>query len=267
MGIAWTIIMAPLNLLKAGMASFRAIMLAVNIAMYANPIGLIIAGIVLLIGAVAAVIYYWDDLKKTFSDWGVFQFLGKSIDWLIDKLNMIPGVNIETDSTPDLTMPNSKHIPQPPQQNQITSPQHMPLMPAMMGMPAISQQDVMLRPDMMGIPAVPQQDVMLRPDMMAIPKIAPQTLQLIPVMQAEPSTLLSPVQQERINAPLASYRQQNQSKVPAGGLGKQLIQANATATTANQTPAKAMHIREVHNHFTNPISPGEMEQEMWITTK
>ena len=38
---------AAVNLLKAGMASFRAIMLAVNIAMYANPIGLIIAGIVL----------------------------------------------------------------------------------------------------------------------------------------------------------------------------------------------------------------------------
>ena len=64
LGIAWSIIIAPLNLLKAGLVSFRAIMLAVNIAMYANPIGLIVAGIVLLIGAVAAVIYYWDDLKK-----------------------------------------------------------------------------------------------------------------------------------------------------------------------------------------------------------
>ncbi|MFU1552494.1 phage tail tape measure protein [Aeromonas sp. A04] len=113
LGIAWTVIMAPLNLLKAGMASFRAIMLAVNIAMYANPIGLIIAGIVLLLGAVAAVIYYWDDLKKTFSDWGVFQLLGKSIDWLIDKLNMIPGVNIEGGSMPDLNLPNPENINAP----------------------------------------------------------------------------------------------------------------------------------------------------------
>ena len=63
---------------------------AVNIAMYANPIGLIVAGIVLLIrGCGGGHLYYWDDLKKTFSDWGVFQLLGKSIDWLIDKLNMI----------------------------------------------------------------------------------------------------------------------------------------------------------------------------------
>lgn len=178
MGIAWTIIMAPLNLLKAGLVAFRAILLAVNIAMYANPIGLIVAGIVLLIGAVAAVIYYWDDLKKTFSDWGVFQLLGKSIDWLIDKLNMIPGVNIEAGAMPDLNLPNP----------------------------------------------------------------------------------------ENINAPLARYRQGGQSNIPSGGLGQQLIQANAAATTANQKPTKAMHIGEVHNHFQNQVSPGEMEQELWITT-
>ena len=178
MGIAWTIIMAPLNLLKAGLVAFRAILLAVNIAMYANPIGLIIAGIVLLIGAVAAVIYYWDDLKKTFSDWGVFQLLGKSIDWLIDKLNMIPGVNIEAGAMPDLNLPNP----------------------------------------------------------------------------------------ENINAPLARYRQGGQSNVPSGGIGQQLIQANAAATTANQKPTKAMHIGEVHNHFQNQVSPGEMEQELWMTT-
>lgn len=179
LGIAWTIIMAPLNLLKAGMASFRAIMLAVNIAMYANPIGLIIAGIVLLIGAVAAVIYYWDDLKKTFSDWGVFQLLGKSIDWLIDKLNMIPGVNIEGGSMPDLNLPNP----------------------------------------------------------------------------------------ENINAPLARYRQGSQSSIPSGGIGQQLIQANAAATTANQKPTKAIHIGEVHMTSQNPMTPEQMAENAWLETR
>lgn len=178
LGIAWTVIMAPLNLLKAGMASFRAIMLAVNIAMYANPIGLIIAGIVLLIGAVAAVIYYWDDLKKTFSDWGVFQLLGKSIDWLIDKLNMIPGVNIEGGAMPDLNLPNP----------------------------------------------------------------------------------------ENINAPLARYRQGGQSSIPSGGLGQQLIQANAAATTANQKPTKAIHIGEVHMTSQNPMTPEQMAENAWLET-
>lgn len=126
-------------------------MLAVNIAMYANPVGLIVAGIVLLIGAVAAVIYYWDDLKKTLADWGVFKLLGKSIDWLVDKLNMIPGINIEAGSMPDLNLPNP----------------------------------------------------------------------------------------ENINAPLARYRQGNQNSIPSGGLGQQLIQANAAATAANQKPGKS----------------------------
>ncbi|MFV7560725.1 phage tail tape measure protein [Aeromonas sp. PS2Canimalfood6] len=178
MGIAWTIIMAPLNLLKAGLVAFRAILLAVNIAMYANPIGLIIAGIVLLIGAVAAVIYYWDDLKKTFSDWGVFKLLGKSIDWLIDKLNMIPGVNIEAGAMPDLNLPNP----------------------------------------------------------------------------------------ENINAPLARYRQGGQSNIPSGGIGQQLIQANAAATTANQKPAKVLHIGEVHMTSQNPMTPEQMAENAWLET-
>lgn len=226
LGIAWSVIMAPLNLLKAGLVAFRAIMLAVNIAMYANPVGLIIAGIVLLIGAVAAVIYYWDDLKQTLADWGVFdavqamidgaaagwasfmqlladlspfQLLGKAVDWLIDKLNMIPGVNIELGSIPDLTMPT-------------LAPLTMPVMPGVMNMPTQEQQ------------------------------------------------------RETVNAPLARYRQQDQSKVPSGGLGQQLIQANAAATTANQKPAKSLHIGEVHITNQNPMTPEQMAENAWLET-
>ncbi|UNU29071.1 phage tail tape measure protein [Aeromonas hydrophila] len=226
LGIAWSVIMAPLNLLKAGLVAFRAIMLAVNIAMYANPIGLIIAGIVLLIGTVAAVIYYWDDLKQTLADWGVFdavqamidgaaagwasfmqlladlspfQLLGKAVDWLIDKLNMIPGVNIELGSMPDLTMPTM-------------APLTMPVMPGVMNMPTQEQQ------------------------------------------------------RETVNAPLARYRQQDQSKVPSGGLGQQLIQANAAATTANQKPAKSLHIGEVHITNQNPMTPEQLAENAWLET-
>ncbi len=226
LGIAWSIIIAPLNLLKAGLVSFRAIMLAVNIAMYANPIGLIVAGIVLLIGAVAAVIYYWDDLKQTLADWGVFeamtamvdgaaagwasfmqlladlspfQLIGKAVDWLIDKLNMIPGVNIEFGSMPELAMP-------------AVSPLNVPVMPGAMNIQAPERQ------------------------------------------------------QEVINAPLARYRQQEQSSVPSGGLGKQLIQANAAATTANQKPNKSLHIGEVHMHNQNPITPEQLAENAWLET-
>lgn len=226
LGIAWSVIMAPLNLLKAGLVAFRAVLLAVNIAMYANPIGLIIAGIVLLIGAVAAVIYYWDDLKQTLADWcefdavqamidgaaagwasfmqlladlSPFQLLGKAVDWLIDKLNMIPGVNIELGSMPDLTMPT-------------LAPLTMPVMPGVMNMPTQEQQ------------------------------------------------------RETVNAPLARYRQQDQSKVPSGGLGQQLIQANAAATTANQKPAKSLHIGEVHITNQNPMTPEQLAENAWLET-
>ncbi|WOE86604.1 phage tail tape measure protein [Aeromonas veronii] len=178
LGIAWSIITAPLALLNAGMATFRAILLAVNIAMYANPVGLIVAGIVLLIGAVAAAIYYWDDLKKSMADWSVFKLLGQAVDWLVEKLNMIPGVNIEMGSMPDLNLPN----------------------------------------------------------------------------------------QENINAPLARFSQGNQSRVPAGGLGQQLIQANAAATTANQKPPKYLSIGEVHMHNQNPMTPEQMAENAWLET-
>ncbi|MFQ2769433.1 phage tail tape measure protein [Aeromonas caviae] len=228
LGIAWSLLIAPLNLLKAGLVAFRAILLAVNITMYANPIGLIIAGIVLLIGAVAAVIYYWDDLKKTLADWGVFdtiqsmidgavagwasfmqllgnlspfQLLGRAVDWLIEKLNLIPGVNIELGGMPDLQMP-------------ALTPLTLPVMPGTVSAPMTAEQ-----------------------------------------------------QQASITAPLARYRQPEQSKVPAGGLGQQLIQANAAASAANQKPAKSLHIGEVHMHNQNPITPEQLAENAWLETK
>lgn len=228
LGIAWSLLIAPLNLLKAGLVAFRAILLAVNIAMYANPIGLIIAGIVLLIGAVAAVIYYWDDLKKTLADWGVFdaiqsmtdgaaagwasfiqllgnlspfQLLGRAVDWLIEKLNLIPGVNIELGGMPDLQMP-------------ALTPLTLPVMPGTVSAPMAAEQ-----------------------------------------------------QQASITAPLVRYRQPEQSKVPAGGLGQQLIQANAAASAANQKPAKSLHIGEVHITNQNPMTPEQLAENSWLETK
>lgn len=228
LGIAWSLLIAPLNLLKAGLVAFRAILLAVNIAMYANPIGLIIAGIVLLIGAVTAVIYYWDDVKKTLADWGVFdaiqsmidgavagwasfmqllgnlspfQLLGRAVDWLIEKLNLIPGVNIELGGMPDLQMP-------------ALTPLTLPVMPGTVSAPMAAEQ-----------------------------------------------------QQASITAPLAHYRQPEQSKVPAGGLGQQLIQANAAASTANQKPAKSLHIGEVHIINQNPMTPEQLAENAWLETK
>jgi len=96
--------------LTTGLSALRGVMLAVNIAMYANPIGLIVAGIAAAIIAVGALIYYWDDLKAAMSDWGwlnaitgifatvwggVKAIFNDTMNWIIDKLNMIPGVDID----------------------------------------------------------------------------------------------------------------------------------------------------------------------------
>lgn len=98
----------------AGLTFLRSAMLAVNIAMYANPIGLIVAGIAAAVIAVGALIYYWDDLKASMSDWGWIKVISgvfssvwagiKSVfsgtlEWIIDKINMIPGVDIDLNST------------------------------------------------------------------------------------------------------------------------------------------------------------------------
>ena len=290
LGIAWSVIMAPLKLLRAGFIALRAstllslfanvawvavcmvakviafafaaslwvvntavtllgtaftvlraIMVTLFAVMAANPIVLIVAGIVALVGAV---IYYWDEIMAVLADLGVFrilesafaalaagwasfmaflsdlspfQLLGRAVDWLIDKLNMIPGVNIEMGGLPDLALPDAQTLP-------------------MLAQP-------------MGIP---------------MPMLAQPSAQPMPMpMLAQPAQ--PPI--ERLNAPLARYRQQDQSKVPAGGLGQQLIQANAAATTANQKPAKSLHIGEVHITNKNPMTPEELAENAWLETK
>lgn len=101
-------------LFTSGLATMRGVLLALNIAMYANPIGLIVAGIAAAVIAVGALIYYWDDLKATMGEWGWVQSIvgifdtvwggvksvfNDTINWIIDKLNLIPGVDISSNIT------------------------------------------------------------------------------------------------------------------------------------------------------------------------
>lgn len=69
---------------------------ALNTALLANPLFWMGA---IVIGAIAAMIYWWDDLKASFGDTAVFKFLSDTIDWVIDKLNMIPGIDIDLSSS------------------------------------------------------------------------------------------------------------------------------------------------------------------------
>ncbi|GAA0463046.1 phage tail tape measure protein [Aeromonas salmonicida] len=90
----------------------------------------------------------------------------------------------------------------------------------------------------------------------------------MPTLPAAAAASLDSNQQASVvNSPLARYRQPEQSKVPSGGIGQQLIQANAAATSANQKPSRTINTGDVHMHVQNPLSPGELEQEMWMTTR
>lgn len=121
------LMVAWMGLVKVAMLLWQGAIWLVNAAMYANPVGLVIAGIVALVAIVGAAIYYWDDLTSALmntaafkwvsdqlsalSDWfgsmggwsgmakaawdGIVAIFQTAINGLIEMLNKIPGVNIE----------------------------------------------------------------------------------------------------------------------------------------------------------------------------
>ncbi len=81
-----------------------------NAALWANPITWIIAGIVALVAAVGAMIYWWDEIKASFADTTWFKIIAATIDGVIEMLNMIPGINIEwrAGELPDVPVPETQ---------------------------------------------------------------------------------------------------------------------------------------------------------------
>ncbi|WP_418358407.1 phage tail tape measure protein [Shewanella basaltis] len=105
--MAWAGITATLS---SGLVALRTTMFALNMVLGATPLGWIILAIGGAVAAVTALIYYWDDLVKMFDDWGwlkaitgifatvwagVKAIFNDTMNWIIDKLNMIPGVDID----------------------------------------------------------------------------------------------------------------------------------------------------------------------------
>lgn len=150
---------AVLGALRFAMLAWQAVIWLVNVAMYANPIGMVVAGIAVLITIVALVVRYWDDLKAALLDNAAFQWVSEqftalgalfgsmsgwadvaksawdsisgifrsALDSLIEMLNKIPGVNIETRFG---ELPQVPAIPQPPLQVVPTTFMPMALTPA-----------------------------------------------------------------------------------------------------------------------------------------
>lgn len=122
-GIAMMTLKGIMMVLRTGLLLTQGAIWLFNSALWANPVTWVVVGIIALIAVIAAAIYYWDDIKKAFMDSAVFKvlagifdklaagwdafmdllgnlnpikMLGSAIDWLIDKLNLIPGIHIDT---------------------------------------------------------------------------------------------------------------------------------------------------------------------------
>ncbi|PAU57335.1 phage tail tape measure protein [Pseudomonas sp. PICF141] len=118
---------AGLALIRGAMLLWQSAIWLVNVALTANPIGLIVMGIAVLIAIVAAAVYYWDEWTSALMNTAAYQFVAekfqnladwfnsmggwsgmakaawdsivgvftKAINGLIEMINSIPGVNIE----------------------------------------------------------------------------------------------------------------------------------------------------------------------------
>ncbi|MDC0611891.1 phage tail tape measure protein [Vibrio sp.] len=90
--VTLTILKGVLTAVKVVTLGLTKGFLKLGLALLTNPIGWVF----LALGAgIALAINYWDELKASFGDLAVFKMLSNVIDWVIDKLNMIPGVDIE----------------------------------------------------------------------------------------------------------------------------------------------------------------------------
>lgn len=81
-------------LVNGGLGKMRAWLLAVNIAMYANPVGLIVAGVAALIAVIGVAIYFFDDLRNMLKGtaWGEpILFAVDSIANLLKMLGVVAG--------------------------------------------------------------------------------------------------------------------------------------------------------------------------------
>lgn len=124
---AFSIVSIASGIAGVAMAGLQTILVAVrlaallfNAALWANPITWVVLGIAALVAALVAAIVYWDDIKAAavgfvsgameklaeFKAWlaglNPFAVLGSGIDWLVKKINLIPGISIDTNRMPEL---------------------------------------------------------------------------------------------------------------------------------------------------------------------
>ncbi|MFM5236493.1 phage tail tape measure protein [Aeromonas veronii] len=271
--LAWALtfggLTAPINLFKKALAGLRPVLLAVNMAMSLNPAVIIIGGILALVAAVALAIVYWDELRATFAVLTDFELLstffggmaetfgplasqalaplvdfftlivgllGQGIAWLGSFFEQTNQASVGIDNVADAGR----------RMGNILGAAFDTLLTPWRALIALIKTAIDASNQFLGTQF----------DTSAL------NVDVLPKWAASPSQIAPP--SPVVNSPLASYRQQDQSKVPAGGLGQQLIQANASANAANQKPTRALHIGEMHINPQTMPTPDELEKNAWV---
>jgi TP901 family phage tail tape measure protein len=84
--------LASVGSFVVGLVSATAAQIGLNVAMTANPIGLIVVGIAAAIAAIAALIANWDWVKQVIIDFGVWMWEHSPFGWLTDIIETVfPG--------------------------------------------------------------------------------------------------------------------------------------------------------------------------------
>ncbi|MBC3436748.1 phage tail tape measure protein [Pseudomonas sp. BW16M2] len=249
---------AWMGIVRLATLAWQGALWLVNAALLANPIILIIAGIIALVAAVVLVIAYWDELKAAFLDSAAFQWVSaqldalskwftdmggwtgmakaawdgivkifrSSLDQVIEWLNKIPGVNIET-SFADL--PEAPKVP------------GLASQVAPIGVLPMSNTQPLLK------------------TLMQVPSAAPHTASMAPAALA-PSMASAPVEQleqqrQRMTQTALNLSPASPTSVPQGGLMNQI--QNTT-----QTQDRRMHVEKVEINTSKAMNPLELEQMM-----
>lgn len=239
-----------MGLVKVGMLLWQGAIWLVNAAMYANPVGLIIAGIVALVAIVGAAIYYWDDWTsalmntaafqwiagqlQALSDWfgsiggwtgmasaawdGIVAIFKNAINGLIEMLNKIPGVQIDAAFG---EMPKAPEIPG------IEAP--APSTPAVDRALQVAQQPLAARAALSVVP---------------------------PLVMAPASTEQAEQARQRMSATTGSLSPMRPTAVPQGGLLRSIQNTN------NQTQNKGTHVETLNINTAKPMTPLEVENMM-----
>lgn len=104
--------LAAIGLYRGAMLTAQGVTWLFNAALLANPIGLVIAGVVALVAAVAGLIFYWDAIVAAFKDssWGqaligifdsvmsVFSGFIDKVKWVLEALGLMDGKEMTINS-------------------------------------------------------------------------------------------------------------------------------------------------------------------------